>query len=397
MWYDFETKDGKHHEYKLGDLDEGTYLYYVRCKDEDQTANNNSKALMFSVNSNYDSRIETDIASPQIANVGVSQASVKRGDTAAITAQISDNVKATKVIAQLRSADGKYKAVVSLNDDGASGDGNANDGIWGYRWDSTGKVLGDYQVTVIATDAAGNFGQADNAARFALIANAGSLGDIGGNGYCKPLQNNGPSDKKLDVVFVACGYGNDMASFEADAQKQAQQFAKYSPLTQNIAKFNFTAAQASNLDCESKWSGNMDKDTIRFKQAALPCDPDVVMVIKKSSESASGISYGGAGIGFVSAFSATASVHETGHAYFNLNDEYSYGCTAADMSASPNCDNDPGCSKWKGVEGAGCFAGCTCEGNYRSSNDSVMLDAAVATQFSPAASRQILAALAAFE
>lgn len=394
MWYGFETKDGLKHEYKIGDLGDGNYLYFVRCQDEAGNANLNSQPLTFGARSSYDAKSENDTKAPEIPAVKISQASIQRGTMQTIASTVKDNVKAVKATAQLRSADGKYRAVVALADDGANGDGKADDGVWGYRWDSTGKSGGEYQVTVVAIDSAGNFAQAENAARFTVAGD--KTGGSSAN-YCKALANNGPSDKKVDVVFAGCGYGKDMEAFAADAKKQIDQFSKFAPLSDDIAKFNFTAAQLPGMTCEESWQDNMEIDAIRFKQLAAACNPDILVVVKKTSQPGGGISFGGAGIAFVAADSPTAAVHEIGHAFFNLNDEYSYGCTATDMRMSPNCDNDVKCSKWKGVDGAGCYAGCTCEGNYRSSNDCVMLDAAAATGFCPVCTRQIEAIMSTFE
>jgi len=73
------------------------------------------------------------------------------------------------------------------------------------------------------------------------------------------------------------------------------------------------------------------------------------VVIKKNGEDG-GISLPGSRIAFILAADPFLTAHEIGHAFFRLNDEYSYGCTAADLTLSFNCDNSPKCVKFKDLE-----------------------------------------------
>jgi hypothetical protein len=223
--------------------------------------------------------------------------------------------------ARVRGKGGRFAAVLIL-DNGGKGDN------WSYEWKNAGIAAGEYQVDIFAKDAADNFIVQNNAAAF----NPGKAAAV----ECRDLQTGGAPDKKIDVVFVPCGYGKDLSAFEADARRQMEAFSKIVPIAQNIEKFNFRAAIIAGLDCAADLQDNMDKDANDFAAAVRGCAPDMVLVLKKQiAAGAKGVSLTGAGIGFAAANAPTAAIHEFGHAFFYLNDEYSYGCTYADMSNRP--------------------------------------------------------------
>jgi len=306
------------------------------------------------------------------------------GSAVTISAYVKSQAAIGGVEARVYGKDGRFAAALAL-DNGGAGDN------WSYVWqDTAGIAAGDYSVDIFAEDAGGNFVIKESATNFSLAAAQ--------NVDCQDLKISGAANEKIDVVFVPCGYGNDLKTFEADARRQMEAILKIAPIGQSVDKFNFRTLNSTGLDCAVDLQDNMDKDANNFARAARQCLPDAVLALKKNSPAAAkGISLAGSGIGFVAADAPFAAVHELGHAIFYLNDEYSYGCTLADVSNSANCDSSPKCEKWKGLAGAGCYAGCSCGGNYRSSNDSVMLNPEAATQFSPAAARQVSQILSLFD
>ena len=392
MWNSLDTRDGLTHTSHVGAQADGTYIYYAQCQDK-QGLSSKDYMFMYSVDKNYDPRVETDKTPPAVANVSVSSPSLTQGATENVTARIGDNVGVADVLAQIKDPKGQYLAVLGLSDSGQNG-------TYTYQWDTTSRPAGQYQVTVVANDGSGNFTRMDNAAAFTVANSQASgitIGEQGsGANICKPLFNNGASADKLDVVFVPCGFGSDTASFEMLAQAATDKMFGVTPLSDNKQKFNVTLAEVPGLTCGDTLASNMDNDAIRFREVALPCSPDAVIVLKKGGEDG-GISLPGSRIAFMLASDPFLAAHELGHAFFRLNDEYSYGCTAADLSTSFNCDDSPKCAKWKGLKDSKCIAGCTCEGNYRSSDNSVMFDSRTATSFSPAATQHILDTLSAFK
>jgi hypothetical protein len=71
----------------------------------------------------------------------------------------------------------------------------------------------------------GNFSKQNSA----FYLDLQKMSNISGNN-CEILKNSGVASKKIDVVFVPCGYGSDLALFETDANRQIEQFSKFSAL-----------------------------------------------------------------------------------------------------------------------------------------------------------------------
>ena len=378
MWSVLAAADGKTHQMKFGELSDGNYVFYVRCQDEAGNTNRVSQRIAFTVDKNYDPKIDTNTMPP-----AVSGAKMDISDLAAsLSVNAIGNVAVSEAEARIYGADGRLVATVLLSR-GDNGNG------WSHDWQgAVGAQAGNYTVDIFTKDVSGNFVDKKNIAAFTLKSIANENNFING-GDCKNLGSGGAAADKINLVFVPCGYGSDFKTFEKDAAIQMEQFSKISPVAQSLDKFNFAAVELPGLDCSAELADNIKKDTNLFEKIARPCNPTAVLVLKKTADSQGGISAPGSMTAFISAGSATAAIHEIGHIIFGLDDEYSYGCTYADMANSANCSDSPKCEKWQGLAGAGCFAGCTCEGNYRSSNDSVMLDPAKATTFSPAASQQV--------
>ncbi|MBI2138317.1 hypothetical protein HYU13_01910 [Candidatus Woesearchaeota archaeon] len=68
-------------------------------------------------------------------------------------------------------------------------------------------------------------------------------------------------------------------------------------------------------------------------------------------------------------------LHEIGHAIGGLADEYVdeqyYRNAGLNIPSFPNCDVSS-CSKWAGIEGTGCFSGCSLNEFYRPTDNSIM-------------------------
>ncbi len=120
-----------------------------------------------------------------------------------------------------------------LFDDGAHGDGNAGDGIYGSVWDSTNAVLGDYNLSIRVTDRLGNSKKYENIAQIKFLASA-----------CVSVINNGPSSTKIDVVFVGSGF-QTLEDFYwivdefIDYNGEIDGLLSVEPFKSNREKFNF--------------------------------------------------------------------------------------------------------------------------------------------------------------
>ena len=69
-------------------------------------------------------------------------------------------------------------------------------------------------------------------------------------------------------------------------------------------------------------------------------------------------------------------MHEFGHIFGGLADEYVdekyYSNIGFDPKDYPNCDFPPICTGWEGVNGTGCFDGCTLNSYSRPTENSIM-------------------------
>ncbi|MEU9116691.1 M64 family metallopeptidase [Streptomyces sp. NPDC048483] len=178
-----------------------------------------------------------------------------------------------------------------------------------------------------------------------------------GDGDVTPIVQNGPVDKKLDVVVIGDGYTADQQEdFHADARAKWAKITAVEPYASYTGLFNVWAVDA--VSNESGVSGDPTQDVVRDTalDSAFFCDgierllcldtgkvesyaskapaADLVIVLSNSAK------YGGAGYNDVSSQVgydgiATASsdndqsdqiaVHETGHSLGKLADEYDYG------------------------------------------------------------------------
>ncbi|KPC64610.1 M64 family metallopeptidase [Streptomyces chattanoogensis] len=180
---------------------------------------------------------------------------------------------------------------------------------------------------------------------------------IASDGDVTPIVQNGPVDKKLDVVFIGDGYtASQQEDFHDDVRAKWAKITAVEPYASYTGLFNVWAVDA--VSNESGVSGDPTQDVVRDTalDSAFFCDGterllcvdtgkvesyaskapagDLVVVLSNSTK------YGGAGYNDVSSQVgydgiATASsdndqsdqiaVHETGHSLGKLADEYDYG------------------------------------------------------------------------
>jgi PKD repeat protein len=108
--------------------------------------------------------ITNDVTPPTIQNAKVIPTSGPSGTIFTITADIADplGLGPTTTMAHIQRPDETDVALVTLYDDGTHGDGAANDGTYGARWNSTGFPSGAYYVDITACDLIRNCGEKEN-------------------------------------------------------------------------------------------------------------------------------------------------------------------------------------------------------------------------------------------
>jgi len=209
--------------------------------------------------------------------------------------------------------------------------------------------------------------------------------DLEGN--CVPLIYNGDPSNKLDVVFIASHFYAEVgpgSHFAADVELFLSRFYAFPQFAANIAKFNFYRLDVldENDTCREVSSNPVCSRTklIEMAQNCLGFDPgnnDQIIVLFDdeatnliASRAEPNVAYMSADLGGVAWI-----IHEFGHSFGGLGDEYNNGSTARIDPPYLNCASlTPGftCSdKWGDLmdqNGVGCFQGCGASNWYRPTN-----------------------------
>ncbi|MDP7141416.1 MAG: M64 family metallopeptidase [Candidatus Woesearchaeota archaeon] len=201
---------------------------------------------------------------------------------------------------------------------------------------------------------------------------------------CVSVVYNGEPEEKIDVVFLNYGYTKE-EEFAKDVNDYVNSFfLNIEPFKAKGNNFNFFRVyREGSLGCTIKKAGILQYfiscDSFSVKNAASECPNDYIFILTDRGKIED----------FVepvrsSAFSNIAKintadekfvlVHEFGHTFSDLDDEYVdegyYG--GEDFSDSINCKAS--CGGFDGVDGIECEEGCSVGKLYRSSKDSIMRD-----------------------
>lgn len=189
---------------------------------------------------------------------------------------------------------------------------------------------------------------------------------------CTNVQVNGPTADKVDVVFIACNYpSNQMSLFEYDVNLHKDTLLDKHPFNESRSKFNFYLVNDSTLTCTTV-NGLTNTDYVMAMSTAALCPNDQVIMIRYDY----GRSNAGGGFAYTVRNNPLVTIHEFGHSFGDLWDEYlSIGADApagATSGSIANCDHDSACPKWSAIAGTGCYLGCAYNNWYRPSSDSMM-------------------------
>ncbi|WP_018348784.1 M64 family metallopeptidase [Longispora albida] len=162
-----------------------------------------------------------------------------------------------------------------------------------------------------------------------------------------PIEVNGPSSSRFDLVFVGDGYtSSQMALYNSHVKSKWAEIAAFEPFKSHRTQFNVwqvnVISQQSGVDNDPTngirkntaldmgfWCGGTERllcvNQTKAKQyAAAVADVDQVLALGNSTK------YGGAGGGVATASGGNAqsgqvAIHELGHSMGGLADEYTYG------------------------------------------------------------------------
>ena len=307
---------------------------------------------------------------PSITEAAISPTSGLTGAIFTITARIVDlsGISISNLPrALIQNPEETTIASVALFDDGAHGDGNAKDNIYGNVWDSKGKAEGDYVADITAEDSVGNSKEAENTIRFSIVPSK-----------CVEILKNGDPSDKIDVVFVGDKF-TDLTDFRNQVEMHmglkpgvdgsTDGIFYVEPFLSNKDKFNvYLVNELSDLDCLEGDSTLGLCDRNKVNDLALQCPYDFINLLSRRRYRSA--AFPDIGIYSISISSdegtrvaTRVSVHEFGHSFGYLLDEYSGDSTYLDNFQFKNCFGrepikDLDCGLATCFSGDGCLAGC---------------------------------------
>lgn len=251
-------------------------------------------------------------------------------------------------------------SLVYVFDDGEHFDGEKGDGVYGGYFDSKGKGAGKYEVKVedmLLTD-------------FVVYEEE-----------CELIQGD-HDETKINFVFLPSGY-QDYERFKNDAKNLINgwdSLLEIEPFKSNQDRFSFfTVNTTRDFDCEIGCKGVPTLVCCNSKKVleeASRCDYDSIVVLINSEKECGSASYY-AKVCSRNWYANTVLVHEIGHSFADLADEYVYADYFGDYTVGEvdevNCDTE-GCEKWQNISD-GCYQGCTYSSlNRPAEKYSIMLD-----------------------
>ncbi|MBW3020625.1 M64 family metallopeptidase [Candidatus Woesearchaeota archaeon] len=191
---------------------------------------------------------------------------------------------------------------------------------------------------------------------------------------CLPVFENG--EDNIDLVFIGNDYENN-DDLITDVNSYLEVFKNKEPFASNMEHFN-AYIRVDNAGCETK--GYIQCNNYELKKMASDCPNDYIIVLSKRSKTADALlPLRSSSVGNIvkanTADDELVVIHEFGHSFANLWDEYvddvylSQHITSVDEL--PNCDS-VGCESWKDLENTNCYKGCSLSSFYRSTENSIM-------------------------
>ena len=192
----------------------------------------------------------------------------------------------------------------------------------------------------------------------------------------------------LNILIIASGYDNtNMWNFEAKAAEVKDVFLSQNPFASRLSKTRInTYKNTANLGCYNGCN-NIDRllccDSSKVMSSAassgFPYD-EIIIIHNTNTYSGGGYRESGDAYKNNSAitycevydgyFTAVMALHEFGHSFGNLCDEYSYGSEGYTYEGCVNCRAS--CKDWSDVSAA-CQSGCDAAPSFFRPEDSIML------------------------
>jgi hypothetical protein len=234
--------------------------------------------------------------------------------------------------------------LIDLYDDGQHFDEQAGDGIYGGFFDSTDKPLGEYEII-------------KDHVRFSSL----SVHKPG----CEAIEGT-PHKDNINFVIIPSRY-NDYDAFKEQAKELISgenSLLSIEPFKSNKDIISFSVVNTTrNLGCQIGCKGVPTiiccNDKIVLEEASRCYNDEVIVLVNSTELCGSAASYTKVCAGHH--LSKLALVHELGHSFAGLADEYTYSDLYGDYYVGEinavNCAPAK-CEKWQDIT-SGCYSGCT--------------------------------------
>jgi len=250
---------------------------------------------------------------------------------------------------------GSASYAIILYDDGQHMDNEPNDGVFGGFFNSEDKSLGQYEIT-------------DTNKTFATF----TVFKPG----CEIIKTN-KQKESIDFVILSQEYEN-YANFKQDAEKiisGSNSITEIEPFKSNQDLLSFTLVNTTeNLGCEINCQdiqGLVCCNDKKVIEQASQCNYDHIFILINSNQ-ACGSASTYAKVCAKDSDAKLVLVHELGHSFADLADEYVYEDYDIGEIDNVNCAAE-GCEKWAPIT-SNCIPGCTYSNLFRSSPNSIMYD-----------------------
>jgi len=196
---------------------------------------------------------------------------------------------------------------------------------------------------------------------------------------CISIVYNSHPNNSIDIVFLGYGY-RKFDDFRKDVNENINVFLKTEPFKSNKEKINFYRIdKLDEISCEiGDW---VKCDEFAIKKLASYCPNDYIIILVDRSKVKDLIKpVRSSAISNMEKINTADNklvvLHEFGHIFGELADEYVdekyYMNIDFNPNDYPNCDIPPECIGWRGLNGTGCFEGCSLKMYSRATKNSIM-------------------------
>ncbi len=263
-----------------------------------------------------------------------------------VSAKIRGRVEPQHILVDVQN--NQYSNTIDLFDDGEHFDGIESDGTYGGYFDSSGKPIGEYNVSF----------NEKQLTSFLVY-----------QPRCEPLIGKS-LEENINFVLIPSGYEN-YDEFKTDANALLtgrNSLLSVEPFISQKQKFSFSLVNASqNIECKEQCFGEGSTilccDNSMVIDEASQCHYDQIIVLH-DSETLCGSTSSYAKVCAKNELSKLILMHEVGHSFADLADEYTYSSNAPEEQEKANCAQAE-CKKWDNITD-GCYQGCSSSSLYRS-------------------------------